>query len=218
MHGQVDDAARWDQLYREGYGGAYYPWDAVVSFVRRYAPTERPPADVSILDIGCGTGANLWFCAREGFAVEGVDGSQSALARAKAWLATHGLSVPLHHGLIGAPLPFSNDRFDLAIDRAAITCNPPETMRDALIELARVMRPGGALFSLVYTGACVGVCCGSSHYTLDALRALFSPPHWTIVSAVELTRRQLVDAADSECSELMIVARKSGCDPAPLGR
>jgi cyclopropane fatty-acyl-phospholipid synthase-like methyltransferase len=39
--------------------------------------------EIKILELGFGTGANLWFAAREGFSVFGVEGSKTAVSIAK---------------------------------------------------------------------------------------------------------------------------------------
>lgn len=196
--------AKWDALSRSGHA-PLYPWDAVVSFVRNYQP--RPDAStVSVLDLGCGSGANLWFLAREGFAAVGVDGSPHALSVAQARLAQEGLSVPLHRYVLGEALPFPSAAFDLVIDRAVTTCNPPEVLQRTVAELSRVLRSGGHLFSLVYTGKCRGWCCGSYHYSLAELRSLYGT-QWAFVSAVESDHRALLSSSKSgqSCSELVVV-------------
>lgn len=131
----------WEAKYAAGHS-EHYPWDVVVSFVFRYAPKERPREDVSILEVGCGTGSNLWFAAREGFEVSGIDGSPTAVARARERFANDGLKGELLVAEFGV-LPFKSNSFDLAIDRGALTCVGYEGGRVAVAEVARVLRHGG---------------------------------------------------------------------------
>lgn len=197
-------ASNWETLYREGGGRAFYPWDSVVSFVTRRRG-NRSARDISIIEIGSGAGANLWFCAREGYRVVGIDGSASAISAAHARLKQEGFAVPIHQALIGEPLPFPAATFDLAIDRAAMACNDPPVMSAGLAEIARVLKPGGAMMSTVYTGPCVGQCCGSPHYPPDILLSLYRRP-WRVVSLLEVERTEHVAAAAGSCSEFIIEA------------
>lgn len=141
----------WEQKYSAGHAQRY-PWDVVVSFVYRNAPRDRPRREVSILEVGCGTGANLWFMAREGFQAAGVDASPSAIAAAKARLEAETLPVSLHVAGFDA-LPFADRQFDLAVDRGSLTCVGRQPARRAVAELARVLKPGGRLLCNPYSTA-----------------------------------------------------------------
>jgi len=134
----------WEEKYAAGHSQRY-PWDAVVSFVFRNAPRDRPREAVRILEVGCGTGSNLWFAAREGFAVAGVDASASAIATARRRFAEEGLAGDLQVGDF-TRLAFEDDSFDCAIDRASLTCCGGTALRQAVAEIRRVLRPGGRLY------------------------------------------------------------------------
>jgi SAM-dependent methyltransferase len=135
----------WEKIYRSGRHANRYPWDAVVSFVFHYRPHDKSPAETSIVEIGCGTAPNLWFAAREGFRVAGIDASDAAIAIARQRFATDGLHGDLQVGTFSM-LPFGTARFDLAIDRAALTCVGDSVAREAIAEVHRVLRPGGVAF------------------------------------------------------------------------
>ncbi len=131
----------WDEKYAAGHRERW-PWDAVVSFVFRHAPRDRPRHDVRVCEVGFGTGNNLWFAACEGFAVSGVEGSARAVEEAKARFAADGLAGDLRTGDFTA-LPFEDASVDLVIDRGALTCVGLSAMRTAVGEVARILRPGG---------------------------------------------------------------------------
>ena len=135
----------WETRYRDN--PAYrnrYPWSSIVTFVFRHAPHDRARADIGILELGCGNGANLWFAAREGFRVAGVDGSATAIAAAKEWFAAERLAGDLRVGDYCA-LPFGDATFDLVIDRAALSFASRADAGRAVREAWRVLRPGGYL-------------------------------------------------------------------------
>jgi SAM-dependent methyltransferase len=143
----------WEEKYSRGHAQRY-PWDAVVSFVYRHAPRNRPRADIRILEVGFGTASNLWFAAREGFSVAGVEGSASAVELARKRFGDEGLDgANLLVGDFTAPLPFEDDAFDLVIDRGALTCCGMSAARRAIADIARVMRLGGHFFFNPYSRA-----------------------------------------------------------------
>lgn len=134
----------WETVYSSGHLQRY-PWDSVVSFVFRYAPHERPRTQVAILEVGFGTGANLWFAAREGFCVTGIEASESAVEAARERFAEERLRGDLRHGSF-TELPFEDECFDLIIDRAALTCCTLPEIAVAIEEITRVARPGARFF------------------------------------------------------------------------
>ena len=71
---------------------------------------EIIPSDSNVLEIGCGTGANIWYLAREGFAAYGLDGSKVALTKAEERLNSENLKFKLIHS-DAIKIPFSNSSF-----------------------------------------------------------------------------------------------------------
>lgn len=140
----------WETIYGEGRQLNRYPWDVVVSFIFSNYPRTKERKDVQILEIGCGAGSNLWFAAREGFQIAGIDGSTSAIDFAKKRFAAEGLKGDLHVGDFTA-LPFANHTFDLVIDRGALVCCGLSAGRQAVAEVNRVLLPGGRFFANPYS-------------------------------------------------------------------
>jgi len=131
----------WQERYERGEALARYPYDFVVRFVQRYRP-DKPSAETSVLEVGCGAGNNLWFAAREGFRVAGIDGSAAAVAYARNRFEQDDLAGDLVVGDFTS-LPFESDSVDLAIDRAALTYVGLTDAIRAVAEIRRVLRPGG---------------------------------------------------------------------------
>ena len=119
-----------------------YPFDTVVSFVYRNLPPNKPRSQVRLLEVGCGAGNNLWFAAREGLQVAGIDGSASAIASARRRFEEDGLRGDLRVGDF-RQLPFPDGWADLAVDRAAITCCGRTDAKQAVGEVRRVLTLGG---------------------------------------------------------------------------
>ena len=131
----------WEKKYSEGHAEKY-PWDIVVSFVFRNAPNDRARRDVHILEVGFGAGNNLWFAAREGFSVAGIEGSPSAVDYARARFEREQLEGDLRLGDF-TELPFEDESFDLVIDRGSLVCVGKKAHRKAISEIHRVLRRGG---------------------------------------------------------------------------
>ena len=138
------------EIYGQGRQLGRYPYDAVVSFVFRYAPPERQRSEIKILEIGCGAGNNLWFASREGFSVTGIDGSATAIDYARKRFAAEGLSGDLRVGDFTA-LPFEDKSFDMVIERGALVCVGLSAGRHTVAEAHRVLKPGGLFFANPYS-------------------------------------------------------------------
>ena len=139
-----------DQVYGKNQQFSRYPYDIVVSFVYRNYPRTKPRSEVRILEIGCGSGNNLWFAAREGFSVAGIDGSAAAIDYARRRFDDEGLSGDLRVGDFCA-LPFADESFDLVVDRGALTCCGLDAARRAAREVWRTLAPGGRFFINPYS-------------------------------------------------------------------
>jgi SAM-dependent methyltransferase len=131
----------WEEKYKAGHQQRA-PWDQVVSFLFRNMPKNKPRSETTILEVGCGTASNLWFAALEGFDVYGIDGSRSAIELARKRFAEENLSGDLRVGDF-TTLPFDDNQFDLVIDRFALSCCGTTSMKKAIGEIHRVLKPGG---------------------------------------------------------------------------
>lgn len=146
----------WDKIFRERPWGKY-PGEDLIRFVARnfYAAEDRQA--VQLLEIGCGPGANLWYMAREGFTVHGLEGSEHAVELARKRLDDEcpGWRGEVRTGDIIAS-PYADAAFDAVIDSAAVTCNTWDTSKMIYREAARVLKPGGKLFSRTFAAGCWG--------------------------------------------------------------
>ncbi len=101
----------------------------------------------AVLDVGCGTGTLLLGVARQigtTGRVVGVDPSQEQLAHARAKAARRGLSIEFQIGVI-EQLPFPDQTFDVVFSTLMMHHLPAPLKRQGLLEIARVLKPGGRL-------------------------------------------------------------------------
>ena len=152
MPGNCDSStwsAVWEQIFASRPWGKYPP-EHVVRFVARNFYRVPDRANTRLLEIGCGPGANIWFMAREGFSVSGIDGSKTAIKLAGERLASEGLSADLVVGDY-VNLPWPDSVFDGAVENVSLYCNPLASVKAALREARRVLKPGAPFQSSFFT-------------------------------------------------------------------
>jgi ubiquinone/menaquinone biosynthesis C-methylase UbiE len=142
-----------DPFWNEEYAKGIFPrcpYDMVFSFIYRNINKDANRSNIRILEVGCGSGNNIWFGATEGFSMTGIDGSHEAIEYARSRLKKDGLSADLTVGDFTA-LPYRANNFDLVFDRAAITnCGLSQAKR-TVEEIYRVLIPGGKFFFNSYS-------------------------------------------------------------------
>jgi SAM-dependent methyltransferase len=125
-----------------------YPNEELLRFVgRRYGrlgPSERRA--LRILDLGCGSGSNLWMLAREGFEAHGVDAAPAGLELCRQMLASWGVEASLQVADF-RELPYADASFDAVVDVVSLQHLDLAGHAAALAEVARILRPGGRFFS-----------------------------------------------------------------------
>lgn len=97
---------------------------------------------LDVLDVGCGDGALMTRLSRTGARVTGVDPDPAMLAAARQRAEALAIPFALHRGAAEA-LPFADCSFDRVV-AVAVLCFI-ETPDLAIAEMARVLRPGGAI-------------------------------------------------------------------------
>lgn len=144
----------WENIFRKQEWGKY-PEPELIRFIARNYYQVADRRRVKILEVGCGTGSNLWFMAREGFSVSGIDGASTAIGIAKQRLdeecpGWNQSGSTLENGDI-ADLPFADAMFDAVIDNEAIYANSFSESQKIYADIARVLKPGGKLFSRMFS-------------------------------------------------------------------
>ena len=136
-HSGMADPVWENEVYGKG-SFVRCPYEQIATFVFRNLPS-KPRHQTRILEIGCGPGNNLMFFAQEGFDVAGTDASPKAIEYARCRL---GGAADLKVAEF-PELPFSDESFDLVVERNAILCVPFEVGKATIAEVHRVLRPNG---------------------------------------------------------------------------
>ena len=134
----------WEEIFRSSDWGKYPP-EELVRFVARNFYKVPDRRTVRMLELGCGTGANIWYMAREGFDVSGVDGSASAIGKAQQRMKDEGLAVNLAVGDISKLPGAVTPPFDAIIDVCCLQHNPLSVARSTLSRVYEFLRPRGRI-------------------------------------------------------------------------
>ncbi len=140
------DAADWDAKYRLGTP----PWDTGQPAAELIRVVEEGglPASGQVLELGCGTGADATFLARQGFDVTAVERSPTAIERARVRAEQENALVRF---VLGDVFEFaqSADQFDLVYDAGFYHFVRKTALVRLLDLLWRVTRPGSHYFALI---------------------------------------------------------------------
>jgi SAM-dependent methyltransferase len=167
----------WEQVFTTQPWGKY-PGEDLIRFVARNYYSRPQRHTVRILEVGSGTGANLWYLAREGFSAFGVEGSASAaeIARRRLTAECPGWDAPPRCGRVDVGdilrLAAAESSFDAVLDSEAVYCNDYEDSQRIYREMHRVAKPGGRLFVRTFAtgswGDGIGQQVGPRAYVADA--------------------------------------------------
>jgi SAM-dependent methyltransferase len=137
----------WETVFQTQEWGKY-PGESLIQFIaRNFYSKDREK--IKLLELGCGTGANIWFMSREGFDVTGIDGSQTAINKAKERLFNEKLNAQLIVGDI-IKLPFQNMEFDGIVDNECLCCNTEPNTLLILSEVNRLLNSNGLFYSRTF--------------------------------------------------------------------
>ena len=155
----MNKSVLWEEIFSKKEWGKY-PSENVIRFIARNFYNVQDRSKINILELGLGTGANLWFCAREGFKVSGIEWSKTGVERFRARLKDENLSTQIEQIEIGDYLEkldlFKNESFDAVIDVASLCCNDREKTRQIFLKAFKKLKVGGKFFSIALGKGVVG--------------------------------------------------------------
>ena len=158
------------------------PERQIFTFIKNHVKGEK------LLDAGCGNGWLSLALAREGYQVMSLDFSKNQIKETKYGFRSFAL---YEYGILCASItdiPFSNDCFD-----TIICINVLEHISDitkAVIELNRVLRPGGRLIVMVPNAVTFGRVYDKFLYKYLPTQIILKKAHKSIF---ELTNKEVMD-------------------------
>lgn len=145
------DAQVWNEAAYASQGFAaqrLYPNEELLRFMGRnfFGIPVEDRKTIKILEAGCGSGANLWMIAREGFDAYGIDYAPSAVHLCQQMLHRWKTTADVQTGNMTA-IPHEDGMFDAVLDVFSAYCLTEAKFDAFLSETARVLKPGGKFFS-----------------------------------------------------------------------
>lgn len=125
-----------------------YPNEPLIQFLAAnyFSIPKKERSKVKILELGCGSGANLWMIAREGFNTYGQDISRAGIELSKKMLKDYDLNATLSVCNF-KELDYPNNFFDAIVDVVSLQHTDLAGHAESLAEIYRCLKPGGRFFS-----------------------------------------------------------------------
>jgi ubiquinone/menaquinone biosynthesis C-methylase UbiE len=125
-----------------------YPNEELCRFMGRnfFHLSNSQRKHIRILELGCGTCANIWMIAKEGFDAHGIDFSAQAIKLGGMMLDKWGASAKLKV-MDMTKLDYKDEYFDAVVDVFASYCLREDAFSRCLSEVRRVLKKGGLFFS-----------------------------------------------------------------------
>ncbi len=140
----------YNESYRSGGFSSQrgYPNEELLRFFGRhyFSLSLEQRCKIRTLEVGCGSGANLWMMAREGFDAHGIDLSPEGINLCAMMLEHWGVQATLKAGDMTA-VPYPAEHFDVVADVFSSYCLDERGFCRFLDETARLLRPSARFFS-----------------------------------------------------------------------
>jgi len=118
-----------------------YPNESLVAFIKVNLKKGE-----KVLELGCGSGANLWFLGKEGYEAYGVDFSSTGIEYCQKMLDKYSSKAELKVGDM-KKLPYSDIFFDAVVDVVSVQHLTYAEHSECLREVFRCLKSGGKFFS-----------------------------------------------------------------------
>ena len=135
---------QWDESYKKNTHLSIWPWSDLVSYLMRYARPENPKK-CNVLELGCGAGANIDFFKWLEVNYYAIEGSPVIVKMLQEKFPLFSQNIKV--GDFTKKIPFS-DNFDIVVDRASLTHNDTDSIRNALSIINSKMSKGASFIGI----------------------------------------------------------------------
>jgi ubiquinone/menaquinone biosynthesis C-methylase UbiE len=137
--------SQWNRIFKQ-YGKSFISSPENIPRILKFLRKNNVKR---VLDLGCGTGGDVVYLAKQGFEVYGIDVAKEAVRVAKESLKAKKLKANLKVGSIYEELPYEDDFFDAAISIRVIHHAGIKDIRKLIKEIKRILKPKGLIFVTV---------------------------------------------------------------------
>ncbi|MBL0544321.1 class I SAM-dependent methyltransferase [Aeromonas jandaei] len=125
-----------------------YPNESLIGFLASNFShlSHKERGECRILEIGCGSGANIWMLAKEGFDTWGIDLSSAGIELCQQVIESWDVNAQLDVGSM-TELPYPDGYFDAIVDVVSMQHLTLTQHIATISEIYRCLKPGGYLFS-----------------------------------------------------------------------
>ncbi|EAK7841242.1 class I SAM-dependent methyltransferase [Campylobacter jejuni] len=145
------NAKIWEDIYSHKEWGKY-PNENLIRFIAKNFYSASNRNKIHILELGFGTGANLWFCAREGFKISGIEWSQTAVKTFQQRLKDENLNPCIGDLKIGDYEQkldeFEDESFDAWFDVYSLAYNDFAKTKNIIEKVMKKLKKNGKFFSI----------------------------------------------------------------------
>jgi len=134
---------QWNDIYQNNAHISVWPWSEVVSLISRHA---RPSSnDYSVLELGCGAGANIPFFKKSGANYYAIEGSAFMVSRLKETFPEYSENIIAADFTEKIPFP---GPFDVILDRGSLTCNSTAAIKNCIGLLKNLLKENGKFIGI----------------------------------------------------------------------
>lgn len=125
-----------------------YPNEQLIQFLAEhfFSVPKAQRKRIKCLEVGCGSGANIWMIAKEGFDTYGIDIAPTSIRLCKKMLHYWKVNANVKKGNMRA-LPFEDCFFDAVVDVLSVEHTDLNGHKEAYDEIFRCLKKGGKFFS-----------------------------------------------------------------------
>jgi len=125
-----------------------YPNEALIRFLAEhyFSIPKGKRARIKCLEIGCGSGANLWMIAKEGLDTYGIDIAPTSIKLCKQMLTQYHVKAKVSVSTM-QKLDFKDKSFDVIVDVMTVEHTNLQGHKQTYAEVFRCLKKGGRFFS-----------------------------------------------------------------------